>query len=237
MTLAAEYDLDWLLRVSTVANVAWMTEALTDVMPFTAGMRVLDVGCGRGGSAIFLAREFGVMVYAVDTMIRPDEIYANINAFGLGDRVIPMHADARRLPFPSDYFDAAIGIGAFQYFATDNMFLTELARFVRPGGHIGMVSEGLVREIDRPPGHFSPSWRHAFPILHSPEWWRHHWERAGFQVARADLVPDGAQHWMEWYELCIERGVRPLAITQPEAAMLRADEGRTLGMVRAVACV
>ena len=62
-------------------------------------------------------------------------------------------------------------------------------------------------------------------------------EMDGFEVARADLVPDGAKRWTEWYELCVERGVRPPALTRPEAAMLRADAGATLGMVRAVACV
>jgi cyclopropane fatty-acyl-phospholipid synthase-like methyltransferase len=234
---ADAYDTDWLLRVSTVANVAWMTESLADVMGFEPGMRVLDVGCGRGGSSIFLAREYGVTVYAVDTLIRPDEIFANVEAYGMVDRVIPLHGDARRLPFPSRYFDAVVGIGAFQYFATDNMFLTVLSKFVRPGGRIGMVSEGLVREISYAPDYYSPSWRGTFPVLHSPDWWQQHWERAGFVVELADLVPDGVERWAEWYELCIERGVRPPAITRLEAAMLRSDAGRTLGLVRALAHV
>jgi cyclopropane fatty-acyl-phospholipid synthase-like methyltransferase len=237
VTRADAYDPDWLLRVSTVANVAWLTESLAEHMPFEPGMRVLDLGCGRGGSSIFLAREFGVTVYAVDTMIRPDEIFEHVEAFGLADQVLPQHADARRLPFPSHYFDAVVSIGAFQYFATENMYLTELSRFVRPGGRIGMVSEGLSRHIDGPPDYFSPSWHHAFSLLHTPEWWRRHWEREGFHVESADLLPDGVPRWAEWYELCIERGVRPPAITKPEAAMLRADAGRTLGLVRAIAGV
>ncbi len=236
MRRAESYDLDWLLRASTVANVAWMTESLADVMPFKPETRVLDLGCGRGGSSIFLAREFGVTVYALDAMIRPNEIFANVKAFGLTDRVIPLHGDARRLPFPSEYFDAVVGIGAFQYFATDGLFPNELADLLAPGGRVGMVSEGLVRTIDRPPPYFSPSWHRSFSVLHTPEWWKQHWEHADFRVESADLVPDGARRWKEWYELCLERDARPRVFTEPETAMLRADAGKTLGLVRVVAC-
>ncbi len=40
-------------------NVLWLTEALSQVMELKRGMRVLDMGCGKAVSSIFLAREFG----------------------------------------------------------------------------------------------------------------------------------------------------------------------------------
>ena len=42
------------------SNPLWLVEWLTAAMDLKPGMRVLDLGCGRGLTSIFLAREFGV---------------------------------------------------------------------------------------------------------------------------------------------------------------------------------
>ena len=54
-------------------NPLWLAEALSQVMPLTAGLRVLDLGCGRAISSIFLAREFGVQVWAADLWIAAND--------------------------------------------------------------------------------------------------------------------------------------------------------------------
>jgi cyclopropane fatty-acyl-phospholipid synthase-like methyltransferase len=43
-------------------NVLWLTEFVCEAMDLRAGMRVLDLGCGKALSSIFLAREFAVQV-------------------------------------------------------------------------------------------------------------------------------------------------------------------------------
>ncbi|MEZ5227484.1 MAG: hypothetical protein R2710_12635 [Acidimicrobiales bacterium] len=43
-------------------NALWLTEALTEVMTIEPGMKVLDLGCGKAMSSIFLAKEFGAQV-------------------------------------------------------------------------------------------------------------------------------------------------------------------------------
>ena len=53
------YDLDWVVANQMGPNVLWLTESLTNVMDLRPGMRVLDLGCGRALSSIFLAKEFG----------------------------------------------------------------------------------------------------------------------------------------------------------------------------------
>ena len=42
------------------------TEALFHRVGLRPGMRVLDLGCGRAASSVFLQREFGVQVWATD---------------------------------------------------------------------------------------------------------------------------------------------------------------------------
>ena len=58
---SSKYHADWIMSsVSGGANSLWLTEWLTTALDLRPGMRVLDLGCGRGASSIFLRREFGV---------------------------------------------------------------------------------------------------------------------------------------------------------------------------------
>src|SRR5258707_6434647 len=96
---ASKYNLEWLLAgVSGAANPLWMTEWLTAAMDLRPGMRVLDLGCGRAASSIFLHREFGVQVWATDLWFSASENLRRIRDAGIDDGVFPIHADARSLP-------------------------------------------------------------------------------------------------------------------------------------------
>lgn len=58
---ASAYHPEWVLAgVSSAANALWLCEWLTEALALKPGMRVLDLGCGRAMSSIFLRREFGV---------------------------------------------------------------------------------------------------------------------------------------------------------------------------------
>ena len=76
-------------------------------------MRVLDLGCGRGPSSVFLRREFGVQVWSVDLWFSVSERYERIRDAGVDDGVFPLHADARSLPFANEFFDAIVSIDSF----------------------------------------------------------------------------------------------------------------------------
>src|SRR3954454_2001280 len=148
---SSKYHPDWVLAgVSGGANPLWMTEWLTEAMDLRPGMRVLDLGCGRACSSIFLHREFGVQVWATDLWFSASENLRRIRDAGVADGVFPIHADARALPFAADFFDAVVSIDSFFYSGTDDLFLNYLARFVKPGGPVGIAGAGLVREFDGP---------------------------------------------------------------------------------------
>jgi ubiquinone/menaquinone biosynthesis C-methylase UbiE len=64
---ASQYHPEWVLAsASGGANALWLTEWLAPALDLRPGMRVLDLGCGRACSSIFLRREFGVQVWATD---------------------------------------------------------------------------------------------------------------------------------------------------------------------------
>jgi cyclopropane fatty-acyl-phospholipid synthase-like methyltransferase len=118
------------------------------VLPLEPGMRVLDLGCGHAISSIFLAREFGVTVWAVDRAIDPTANYERIAAMGCADRVFPLRVDVRALPLPHGYFDAALALDSYLYYGTDERFLPFLARHLKVGAYLGVVDACFCREID-----------------------------------------------------------------------------------------
>ena len=228
--LASHYHPDWVLAsASGGANALWLTEWLAEAIELRPGMRVLDLGCGRAMSSVFLHREFGVLVWAVDLWHSATENLQRIRDAGVEDGVFPLRADARSLPFAAEAFDAIVSIDAFVYFGTDDLYLTDLARFVKPGGIVGIAGAGLTREIDGPvPDHLRAWWEPSHWCLHSADWWRRHWQRTGIlDVELADTMHDGWRLWLDW-----QRAAAPH--NAPEIAALEADAGRYLAYVRAV---
>ncbi len=231
---ASSYDPEWVLDYLMGPNVLWLAEAATQVMDLRPGMRVLDMGCGMALSSIFLAREFGVQVWATDLWIGATENWGRIQAAGVADRVFPIHSEAHALPFAEGFFDAAISLDAYHYFGTDDLYIGYFSKFLKPGGQIGIVVPGLRQELtDGVPEHLAPHWPWDWASFHSPEWWRTHWSRTGrVSVTHADLVPEGWRDWQLWLEVCRDGGYRQ----DPESlAILQADQGRTIGFSRVVA--
>jgi cyclopropane fatty-acyl-phospholipid synthase-like methyltransferase len=228
---SSQYHPDWVLAsASGGANALWVTEWLTTALDLRAGNRVLDLGCGRASSSIFLRREFGVQVWATDSWFGAAENILRIRDAGVEHDVFPLHSDARSLPFAPAFFDAIVCIDSFPYYGTDDLYLNYLAQFVKPGGCLAIAGAGLMREIDgEVPPHLQKWWTQDFWACHSAAWWRRHWERTGIvEVDVADTMPDGWRFWLDW-----QRAVAPHNATEIEA--LEADAGEYLGYVRLVA--
>ena len=230
--LASKYNPDWVVAsASGGANALLLTEWLATALDLKPNMRVLDLACGRAVSSIFLRREFGVQVWATDLWFSPSENLQRIRDAGVEDGVFPIHADARSLPFASEFFDAIVSIDAFPYFGTDDLYLRCLARFLKPRGVIGIAGSGLTNEMpDTVPEHLRDWWQ-AEPdlwCLHPAQWWRRHWEQAGIlDLELADTMADGWQAWLEW-----QRAIAPE--NDKEINAVEADRGRYLGYTRVV---
>jgi SAM-dependent methyltransferase len=230
--LSSRYHPEWVIAsASGGANALWLTEWLAPTLNLKAGMRVLDLGCGRAASSIFLHREFGAQVWATDLWFSASENQQRIRDAGVEDGVFPIHADARSLPFAAGFFDVVVSIDSFPYYGTDDLYLRYLARFVKPGGKVGIAGAGLIREIDGAIPEHLQEWWQAEPdlwCLHSAQWWRRHWEQTGIMnVEVADSMPEGWRSWLEW-----QRATAPH--NQQEIKAVEADRGKNLGYVRAV---
>lgn len=107
---------------------------LIAVAGLTPEYRVLELGCGNGATAAYIAAQTGAHVTGVD--YSPEAIrLATARAAAMPDRLTFQVADMNDLPFPAHSFDAVISIDTL-YFATDglNKLVEHLGRLLVPGG-------------------------------------------------------------------------------------------------------
>jgi SAM-dependent methyltransferase len=239
--LAAKYDPEWVLKGWMGPNVLWLTEWLSEKMDLKPGMRVLDMGCGKALSSVFLAKEFGARVWANDLWIPAAENWQRIRKAGLEDQIYPIYAEAHALPYADEFFDAIVSLDSYQYYGTDDLYLSYLLKFLRPGGQIGIVIPGLTRDFGGAvPEHLTRRqksgialWQPECCCFHTAAWWKNLWERSGLvDVEIADVQPDGWKHWLQYEQACEEAGT---LMFPSEAEAFEADAGRYLALIRAVA--
>jgi SAM-dependent methyltransferase len=235
---SAGYDPAWVLKGWMGPNVLWLTEWLCQEMDLKPGMRVLDMGCGRALSSIFLAKEFGVQVWANDLWIPASENWERVKETGLEDKVYPIHAEAHTLPYAEGFFDAIVSMDSYQYYGTDDIYLSYFLKFLKPGGQIGIVVPGLAREITgEVPEHFSrvrengsTFWADECWCFHTTDWWRRHWEKMSVITGvKTDYMPEAVKDWVQYERACDEAGT---LLFPSEADILEEDGGRYLALLR-----
>ena len=245
------YDSDWVLDHSMGPNVLWLTEWLCEAVSLNADMTVLDMGCGKAVSSIFVAKEFGCTVFANDLWISASENLKRIEEAGLKRKIYPIKSEARSLPYAHGAFDAILCVDAYIYFGTDDLYLNYFLEFLEPNGSLGIVVPGLVRDFDGGvPPRLEPFWSPGFWCFHTLDWWKHLWGRTGLvEITTADVMPDGWQWWLDGTRGKIDamrrrmnkEGQTAEAIEQAlqmwhtEVDMLEADGGESLALLRIVA--
>ncbi|MCC0016645.1 MAG: methyltransferase domain-containing protein [Rhodobiaceae bacterium] len=100
----------------------------------SAGMRVLDAGCGIGGTARCIARQHGCPVTGIDLTPSYAETARDLaRRTGLDDLCTFVHGSVLDMPFADGGFSAAITLHVAMNIADREAFYAELARVVVPG--------------------------------------------------------------------------------------------------------
>jgi len=119
------------------------TKALVEMCRIGSRSLVLDVGCGTGMTACYLARVYGCKVIGVDVVPRmAQRANAEARRRGVADRVHFVTGDAQALPFASNQFDAVITESVNVFLDHPLLALQEYAQVVAPGGYVG-ITESL----------------------------------------------------------------------------------------------
>ncbi len=97
------------------------------------GLDVLEVGCGRGGGASYVARYLQPKsMTGVDFSAEAVQFcQANHSVQGLTF----FEGDAENLPFPDKKFDIVINVESSHCYGRMSKFLSEVKRVLKPGGH------------------------------------------------------------------------------------------------------
>ncbi len=200
----SKYDKQFLLDNMMGPNAMKILEEMTAGLTLQPGMRVLDLGCGTGLTSIFLAREFGVHVFAHDLWVGATENYQRFKSFKLDNLIIPIHGDANDMPYADEYFDAVISVDAYEYFGETESYMDEkLAPLVKKGGVIAIAVPGVKNELNGTfPVEMSYSWtKEDLSTFHSCAWWRELLSKSQkIEVESVSEMQGMDEFWGDWLE-------------------------------------
>jgi tocopherol O-methyltransferase len=169
-----------------------MNRVLADRVRIQPGERVLDAGCGVGGSSLWLATERGAEVVGITLAARQAAMARdNARRRGVTDRVQFEVADFTATPFPDASFDVVWAVESMCHAPRKAAFYREAARLLRPCGRV--VVADFVRAA-RPLGSTGERLLHewldgwAVPDIDTPGEHLEHLASAGFVEPRLDDV-------------------------------------------------
>jgi ubiquinone/menaquinone biosynthesis C-methylase UbiE len=115
------------------------TRKLIEELGFVAEDHVLDVGCGLGGAARFVASSFGTRVSGIDLV---QEYVETGNALcgwvQLADRISLREGSALDLPFEDETFDGGYMLHVGMNIEDKGRLFEEIARVLKPGARFGV---------------------------------------------------------------------------------------------------
>ncbi len=132
-------------EVSVVTGADYATAAeelcrrVCDAAPVKSGQRILDVGCGFGGTICSLNERFQSLdMTGVNIDERQLARAAEIVIPQSGNRTAWVHADACDLPFEAAQFDVVLAVECVFHFPSRAKFFQEAVRVLKPGGRIAL---------------------------------------------------------------------------------------------------
>lgn len=152
------------------------------------GQKVLDLGCGKGESSVFMAKNYGVQVKALDLWTSAEFLTQKFAQRGVGSQTSAIQMDATEpLPYTENEFDAIFCMNSFNFYGAEPGFLAHLLMHLKPGGSLCIGSEVL--SVEFTPEQFTdPPFVYAFKLpppneqvdvftgdfqkQHTPGWWR-----------------------------------------------------------------
>lgn len=112
---------------------------------------VLDVGCGIGGSSLYLAEKFGATATGITlSPVQARRATERAQAAGLGNRAQFQVADALNMPFADGSFDLVWSMESGEHMPDKTQFLKECHRVLKPGGTF-LMATWCHRSIDESP--------------------------------------------------------------------------------------
>lgn len=197
------FDIDIVRAKIMGPNTLKLTEELLKDADIPRGSVVLDLGSGSGISSAMLAREYGLVTYAADLWSDPSENMRFFESLGLTNRqIVPVKADATKLPFAHGFFDAVVCVDSYNYYGRDPEYLGAcLLPFLKEGGLIHLAIPGMVRDChDNLPECLLASWTpEQLDFMHDMPWWRNVLSQTpGVTIVEMGEMACNREAWLDW---------------------------------------
>ena len=173
------------------------SEEFLDQLQLEERSLVLDVGCGLGGPARFVASRFGCLVSGIDlTQEYVDTGNVLSNWVGLDKKVILQQGSAMALPFPDGQFDAAYMMHVGMNIADKKSLFSEVFNVLKPGGIFGIYD---VMQVGSGEMEYPAPWAASenTRALASPQDYRTGLKEAGFNILATRERGDFAVEFFE----------------------------------------
>lgn len=124
-----------------------MQDLVAEKIDLTAGMRILDAGCGQGVTSTYLAEKYGAVVEGITVV--PFEIgEANTlsQKLGVSSRVHYSLMDYSKLKFDDEYFDAVYTQESLVHSTDTEQTLREFYRVLKNGGGIALFEYTIAND-------------------------------------------------------------------------------------------
>ncbi|CCQ50685.1 methyltransferase domain-containing protein [Crocosphaera watsonii] len=96
---------------------------------------LVDVGCGIGGSTLYLAERFNTKATGITlSSVQANRATERASEFKLEETVQFQVADALNMPFPEDNFDLVWSLESAEHMPDKKKFFQECYRVLKPGG-------------------------------------------------------------------------------------------------------
>lgn len=201
--LSEKYNTPELMSKIMGPNPIKLEEELLTDSKILQNAVVCDLGSGQGLTSVFLAKEYGFVVYAADLWSEPEENRKFFHSMGLDDeQIIPVKADATDLPFEKEFFDAVISTDSYNYFGRDEEYLdNKLLPYVKSGGYIYICIPGMKKDChDNLPGELLLSWTpEQLDYMHDVEYWTNIAKKCkGAEIITVSEMESNDEVWADW---------------------------------------
>jgi len=168
--------------------VVRMIEVLADKVKVASKDRVLDAGCGVGGSSVWLAQNIGCKVLGIDINHNFVNIAQREAKKRNLDSLISFHEmNFCRTAFRDNAFDVVWALESSCHAEDKQAFLMEMSRILKPGGHI-VIADGYKTRESSELSNDLMGW--AVPNIPSVAEYTDYLTKAGFQHVVCEDVSD-----------------------------------------------
>lgn len=186
-------------------------------LDLAAPLRVADVGCGTGASALVLAKALRRPIVAVDLMPEFLEgLRTRAERAGLADRIETVEGSLDALPFETESLDLLWSEGAI-YLVGFAEGLRTWRRFLKPGGVLAVTE--ITWTTDQRPAELDAHWTREYPGIATVGTKLRQIEAAGYEPLGHFMLPPAC--WDAYYGP-LRAGFEPFLARHGESEAARA---------------